>query len=390
MRRLAVLSLTSRRKLIIGAVFLVLATFLLTSGAFIYLLGMKSPDAAGAIKLFRAMQLVKTRYVEEVPGDTLMAGAIKGMVNSLGDPHSVYMDANMYKEFMIQTEGSFSGVGIVIGVKDKILTVIAPIEGTPGEKAGIKSGDQIVKIDGQETKTMALDEAVGKIRGQEGTQVVLTILRQGSELQDYAVTRSNIQIKTVAGKMLDDNIGYIRISMFNENTGSDFIRKYQELEQAGMKALILDMRDNPGGLLEESVKVAGKLVPKGPIVSVVTRDGKRDVHSSVLEKVPYPAVVLVNGGSASASEIVAGAIQDTGSGTLVGVKTFGKGSVQTLLRLDMQTAIKLTIAKYYTPADRSINGTGIIPDVVVEMPADKTPAQDVQLNKAIEIIKTKL
>ncbi|MBP2640582.1 MAG: ctpB 1 [Firmicutes bacterium] len=390
MKGLAVLSLTSRRKLILGSVFLVLATFILTSGAFIYLLGLKSPDAAGAVKLFRAMQLVKTRYVEEVPVDTLMAGAIKGMVTSLGDPHSVYMDANMYKEFMIQTEGSFGGVGIVIGVKDKILTVIAPVEGTPGEKAGIKSGDQIVKIDGQETKNMALDEAVGKIRGPEGTQVVLTILRPGSEPKDYPVTRSNIQIKTVAGKMLEDQIGYIRISMFNENTGNDFTRKYQELEQAGMKALVLDMRDNPGGLLEESVKVAGKLVPKGPIVSVVTRDGKRDVHSSTLEKVPYPAVVLVNGGSASASEIVAGAVQDTGSGTLVGVKTFGKGSVQTLLRLDMQTAIKLTIAKYYTPSDRSINGTGIMPDVVVEMPASPAAGQDVQLDKAIEIIKTKM
>ncbi len=370
-----------------------LVTFLLTSGAFIYLLGLKTPDAAGTVKLFRAMQLIKTRYVEEVPADQLMAGAIKGMVNSLGDPHSIYMDANMYKEFMIQTEGSFGGVGIVIGVKDKVLTVIAPVEGTPGEKAGIKSGDQIIKIDGQETKNMALDEAVGKIRGPEGTPVVLTILRAGSEEKDYQLTRSNIQIKTVTGKMLENQVGYIRISMFNENTGNDFIRKYQELEQSGMKALILDLRDNPGGLLEESVKVAGKLVPKGPIVSVVTRDGKRDVHSSTLEKVPYPAVVLVNGGSASASEIVAGAVQDTASGTLVGVKTFGKGSVQTLLRLDMKTAIKLTIAKYYTPSDRSINGTGIMPDVVVEMPAvqpGQMPGQDVQLDKAIEIINTKI
>jgi len=385
--------LTSRRKLILGSVLLVLVTFLLTSGAFIYLLGLKTPDAVGTVKLFRAMQLIKTRYVEEVPADQLMTGAIKGMVNSLGDPHSIYMDANMYKEFMIQTEGSFGGVGIVIGVKDKVLTVIAPVEGTPGEKAGIKSGDQIIKIDGQETKNMALDEAVGKIRGPEGTPVVLTILRAGSEEKDYQLTRSNIQIKTVTGKMMENQVGYIRISMFNENTGNDFIRKYQELEQAGMKALILDLRDNPGGLLEESVKVSGKLVPKGPIVSVITRDGKRDVHSSTLEKVPYPAVVLVNGGSASASEIVAGAVQDTASGTLVGTKTFGKGSVQTLLRLDMKTAIKLTIAKYYTPSDRSINGTGIMPDVVVEMPAvqpGQPVGQDVQLDKAIEIINTKL
>jgi len=377
----------SRRKIIVGALLLVIVTFFATSAGFLYLINAWSADAAGALRVIKALQIVKSRYVEEVSSDTLMAGAIKGMVKSLNDPHSIYMDAKTFKEFMIETEGSFGGVGIVIGMKDKLLTVIAPIEGTPGEKAGIKSGDQIIKIDGQDTKDMALDEAVNKIRGQEGSKIVLTLMR-GQEVQDYTLTRSNIQIKTVAGKMLENNIGYIRLSMFNENTGNEFIRKLQELEKQGMKALVLDLRDNPGGLLNESVKVASQFVPKGPVVSVVTRDGQRETHTSNLETTKYPVVILVNGGSASASEIVAGAAQDTGAGTLVGTKTYGKGSVQTVVRLDEGSAIKLTIAKYLTPKDRSINGVGIEPDIVVELPESKD--KDVQLDKALEVLKSKM
>ncbi|MEG6584955.1 S41 family peptidase [Dendrosporobacter sp. 1207_IL3150] len=378
----------SKRKIIIGAILLVAITFVSTVGGLYYLLNLGTGDAASTLKFMRALQIVKSRYVEEVPMDTLMTGAIKGMIGSLGDPHSIYMDPKMYKEFMIETEGSFGGVGIVVGVKDKMLTVVSPIEGTPGDKAGIKSGDQILKIDGKDTKDMALDEAVGKIRGPEGSQVVLTIKRGNESAKDYTLTRSNIQIKTVSGKMLPDNIGYIRLSMFNENTGADFIKKYQELESAGMKAVVLDLRDNPGGLLEESVKVASKFVPKGPVVSVVMRDGHRETHSSNLEAVKYPVVVLVNGGSASASEIVAGAVQDTKAGTLIGTKTYGKGSVQTLMRID-SGAIKLTIAKYLTPSDRSINGIGIEPDIKIETADTRDPNNDVQLNKALEVLKGK-
>jgi carboxyl-terminal processing protease len=379
--------LLSRRKIIFGAVLLVLVTFLTTSAGFLYLMNAWSSDVASTIRVLRALQVVKARYVEDVPVDTLMAGSIKGMVNSLNDPHSVYMDAKMFKEFMIETEGSFGGVGIVIGTKDKLLTVVAPIEGTPGEQAGIKSGDQIIKIDGQDTKDLALDEAVNKIRGPEGSQVALTILR-GQEVKEYTLTRSNIQIKTVAGKMLENNIGYIRIAMFNENTGNDFIHKLQELEKQGLKSLVLDLRDNPGGLLDESVKVASQFVPKGPVVSVVTRDGHRETHSSNLAAPKYPVAILVNGGSASASEIVAGAAQDTGVGTLIGTKTYGKGSVQTVIRLDEGSAIKLTIAKYLTPKDRSINGIGIEPDIKVELP--ETKDKDVQLDKALEVLKSKM
>ncbi len=391
----------SKRRLYAGAAAIVAATFLLTTGMYYYLLQAWTGDAWDAVKLFRVIGQIKARYVEDVAVHTLMDGAIKGAVGSLGDPHSIYLDKRMYREFMIETGGSFGGVGIVIGVKDKILTVVSPIEGTPGDKAGIKSGDQILKIDGKDTKDMALDEAVSKIRGPEGSQVILTI-RRGQETKDYTLTRSNIQLKTVSGRMLPGNIAYIRLSMFNEQTGADFAKKYQEFEQEGMKATILDLRDNPGGLLSESVKVAGRLVPKGPIVSVVQRGGKKEVYSSDLDAVKYPLVVLVNGGSASASEIVSGAVQDTGAGSLVGVKTFGKGSVQAILNpfgvgplnVGDGTAIKLTIAKYYTPSGRSINGTGIEPDVKVEQPENKEPgkplAQDVQLDKAIEIIKSKM
>ncbi|MBP2646294.1 MAG: carboxyl-terminal protease [Firmicutes bacterium] len=379
--------MSDRRKIIAGAIGLVAATFLLTCGGIFYWLHTITGDATGALKLLEVMQIIKSDYVEATGVEKLMDGAVKGAVNSLGDPHSIYMDAKMYKEFMIETEGSFGGVGIVLGVRDKVLTVISPIEGTPSEQAGIKGGDQITKIDGLDTKDMALDEAVNKIRGTIGTQVTLTITR-GQEVKDYSLVRSNIQIKSVAGKMLPDSIGYIRISSFNETTGSDFIHKYRELEQAGMKGLILDLRDNPGGLLQECIKVANLLVPKGPIVSVVSRTGEKETMQSSLEEVPYPLVVLVNGGSASASEIVAGAVQDTQAGVLVGTKTYGKGSVQTIKYLYDGTAIKLTIAKYLTPADRSINGIGIEPNVVVDLPADAK--KDIQFDKAIEIVKSKL
>jgi carboxyl-terminal processing protease len=380
--------LTNRRKIIFGAVALVLVTFLLTASLFIYMFQVQSTSLSDASKLIKVLAIIKARYVEEVPVSNLMSGAVKGLVSGLNDPHSVYMDAQVYKEFQIETEGSFGGVGIVIGTKEgKGLTVVAPIEGTPGERAGIKSGDLIIKIDGYNTKDMNQEEAVNKIRGPEGSQVILAIKREGErELKDYILTRANIQLKTVSGKMLENGVGYIRIAMFNETTSADFTKVFQDLANQGMKVIILDLRDNPGGLLDECVKVARHLVPKGPIVSVVGRDGKSEVHSSYLEQIKYPLAVLVNGGSASASEIVAGAVQDTKSGTLIGSKTYGKGSVQTIFALNDGTAVKLTIAKYLTPGGRSINGKGVEPDIEVVNPEGK----DLQLQKALEIVKSKM
>jgi carboxyl-terminal processing protease len=354
-----------------------------------YLTQMNPEELAATLKLFRAVQVVKGQYVGTAEGSLLMTGSIKGMVNSLGDPYSVYLDPKMFSELMLETKGSFGGVGIVLGVKEKQLTVVAPIEGTPAEAAGIQSGDLIIKIDNQDTKDMALDEAVGKIRGQEGSNVVLTIQRTGQEPQEYTLTRATIVLKSVSGKMLEGSIGYIRLSMFSETTGNDFLQKMNELTEKGMKSLILDLRNNPGGLIGESVKVASLLVPQGPIVSVIGKDGTRETSESQLDKPTIPLVVLINGGSASASEIVAGAIQDTGAGKLIGVKTFGKGSVQRIVPLDKDSAVKITIAEYHTPKDRSIHGKGIEPDILVEMPKDKDAKTDPQLDKAIEVLKAK-
>ncbi len=355
-----------------------------------YYLSQMSPDElAATLKLFRAVQVVKSQYVGTAEGPLLMTGSLKGMVNSLGDPYSVYLDPKMYNELMLETKGSFGGVGIVLGVKDKQLTVVAPIEGTPAEAAGILSGDLIVKIDGLDTKDMALDEAVGKIRGKEGSKVTLTIQRASQEAQEYNLTRATIVLKSVSGKMLEKGIGYIRLSTFSETTGNDFTQKMNELTEQGMTSLILDLRNNPGGLIGESVKVARLLVPQGPIVSVIGKDGERETSQSYLEKTPLPLVVLINGGSASASEIVAGAIQDSGAGKLIGVKTFGKGSVQRIIPLDKDSAVKITIAEYHTPKDRSIHGKGIEPDIVVEMPKEKDAKNDPQLDKAIEVLKAK-
>ena len=354
-----------------------------------YLTQMNPEELAATLKLFRAVQVVKGQYVGTAEGSLLMTGSLKGMVNSLGDPYSVYLDPKMYSELMLETKGSFGGVGIVLGVKEKQLTVVAPIEGTPAEAAGIQSGDLIMKIDNQDTKDMALDEAVGKIRGKEGSTVTLTIRRASQEPQEYKLTRATIVLKSVSGKMLENGIGYIRLSMFSETTGNDFLVKMNELTGQGMKSLILDLRNNPGGLIGESVKVASLLVPKGPIVSVIGKDGTRETSESQLEKSTMPLVVLINGGSASASEIVAGAIQDTGAGKLIGVKTFGKGSVQRIIPLDKDSAVKITIAEYHTPKDRSIHGKGIEPDILVEMPKDKEAKEDPQLDKAIEVLKGK-
>ena len=351
-------------------------------------------ELAAALKIFRSLRIAQALYIGEAAPEKMLLGATKGLMNSLGDPHSIYMDPKLYKELTLETKGSFGGTGLVIGIKDKILTVVAPIEGTPGEAAGILSGDQILKIDGFETSEMALDEAVNKIRGPEGSKLTLLIRRGALESKEYTITRAMIKIKNVSARMLDDKVGYIRISMFNEKTGEDLAEKLNELKGKGMKALVLDLRNNPGGLLEEGVKTAEFFVPKGPIVSVVTKDGSRRTFSAQQDAESYPLAVLVNGGSASASEIVAGAIQDRKVGVLVGSKTYGKGSVQKVIPLDRDSAVKVTIAKYFTPNDRSINGIGLEPDVKVEFP-ERKPGEnevfkDVQLDAAVKLLQEKL
>ena len=287
------------------------------------------------------------------------------------------------------TVGSFGGIGIVFGKRGNDYVVISALEDNPGAKAGIKSGDIITAIDDKSTREMNMEQVANKIRGKYGTTVTLELKDKEGKLRKVNVVRAEIKNPSVAGQMLaNTKIGYIRIAIFNENTGDDFAKKYAELEKQGMQALVLDLRENPGGILDAGVAVARMLVPKGTIVSVIDKNGNKFEETSSLEKVKYPLAVLVDHGSASASEIVAGAIKDTKSGKLFGVKTFGKGSVQSVYRLDNNTAVKITVAKYYTPSGVSIHNVGIEPDVKVELPDDATV--DVQLKAAEDYLLQQL
>ena len=376
----------SFKKNIFKIIVIIAVTVLVVLNGLYFGLGFNKVGVVNTIKILGIYSLINKSYVNDVVSDKLVAGMIKGMVESLGDEHSIYLDKKMYQEMLMKTEGYFGGVGIVLGVKDKDLTVVAPIEDTPGFLAGIKPGDIIVAIDQINVKDLSLEEAVNKIRGEQGSTVVLSIKRS-AEIKDYILNRSNIEIKTVKGEILDNNVGYIRIAMFSEKTATELNKVYQELINKGATAFVLDLRSNPGGLLQASVAVANLFVPQGPVVSVVHKDGSKEVYSSNLASINYPLAVLINGGSASAAEILAGAIKDTNAGTLIGTKSYGKGSVQGVIPIGNAEAIKLTIAKYYTPSNVSIDGVGIEPNIIVELPKDAKT--DVQLAKALAVVKNK-
>ena len=376
----------SFKKNIFKIIVIIAVTVLVVLNGLYFGLGFNKVGVVNTIKILGIYSLINKSYVNDVVSDKLVAGMIKGMVESLGDEHSIYLDKKMYQEMLMKTEGYFGGVGIVLGVKDKDLTVVAPIEDTPGFLAGIKPGDIIVAIDQINVKELSLEEAVNKIRGEQGSTVVLSIKR-AEEIKDYILIRSNIEIKTVKGEILDNNVGYIRIAMFSEKTATELNKVYQELINKGATAFVLDLRSNPGGLLQASVAAANLFVPQGPVVSVVHKDGSKEVYSSNLASINYPLAVLINGGSASAAEILAGAIKDTNAGTLVGTKSYGKGSVQGVIPIGNAEAIKLTIAKYYTPSNVSIDGVGIEPNIIVELPKDAKT--DVQLAKALAVVKNK-
>ncbi len=376
----------SFKKNIFKIIVIIAVTVLVVLNGLYFGLGFNKVGVVNTIKILGIYSLINKSYVNDVVSDKLVAGMIKGMVESLGDEHSIYLDKKMYQEMLMKTEGYFGGVGIVLGVKDKDLTVVAPIEDTPGFLAGIKPGDIIVAIDQINVKELSLEEAVNKIRGEQGSTVVLSIKRS-AEIKDYILNRSNIEIKTVKGEILDNNVGYIRIAMFSEKTATELNKVYQELINKGATAFVLDLRSNPGGLLQASVAAANLFVPQGPVVSVVHKDGSKEVYSSNLAGINYPLAVLINGGSASAAEILAGAIKDTNAGTLIGTKSYGKGSVQGVIPIGNAEAIKLTIAKYYTPSNVSIDGVGIEPNIIVELPKDAKT--DVQLAKALAVVKNK-
>ena len=347
------------------------------AGALLRSAGLYADDV---LRFFGVMQFIQARYVNPPNTTALIDGAIDGMVASLGDPHSIYMPPTMFQELRAHTEGSFGGIGVTMGFKDNIVKIISVLEGTPGEAAGLRAGDEIIAVDGVPTSELRSEEVALRIRGEAGTQVVLRILRDGRE-EEYTITRDIIQVASVRGTMVDGTtIGYIRIGSFAEHTGEEFTSEMNRLAGEGMTALIIDLRENPGGLITSCVAVAEQVVPAGTIVSVIDRDGDEEVYTSSLSARKYPIAVLIDENSASASEILAGALQDTGAGTIIGTTSYGKGSVQAVLPLFHEDGLKLTIAKYVTPNGRSIDGTGITPDIVVER--TPTDTEDVQFEAA--------
>lgn len=399
-----------KRTLFIGAVILVLVTmvttfvstgllFLLTGNTLFY--GIFGSYADGVMqhqKVKEVESIIKKYYIEEVDEKKLVEGAVAGIAAAVGDPYTVYLNEKEFEDFKVQTEGSYAGIGVVVSVdpSDNLITVVAPFEDTPGEKAGILPGDKIIKVNGKEVYGENLEEAVSMMKGPKGTDVTITIMRdKQTEPKEITITRDIIVLQTIKHKIVADNIGYIRITMFDEKTDKDFESALNELLKQNIKGLIIDVRDNPGGLLSEVVRIADRLLPKGIIVYTEDRYKNRDTEYSDSNEIRLPIAVLVNGGSASASEILAGAIQDYGKGTLIGTKTFGKGLVQNLFPLaDGKSAVKVTISKYYTPKGRCIQGEGIEPDIVVELPEELQMSisqikeeDDIQLQKAIEILQ---
>jgi len=369
----------------------------------------------------QVMELVRKEYVDgnAVSYRDLTYGALKGMVNSL-DPHSQFMEPKAYEDMKEDTEGKFGGIGIVISMsKEGFLTVVAPMEDTPGAKAGLLPGDRIIKINGKVTEKMGLQDAVRQLRGDPGTKVTITMFRTkakdpGEKIKDYTIERAEIKVDSVKdAKILGDGIGYVRITQFNEPTADEFEKALTKLEGKGMDALIIDLRNNPGGLLESARRIASEFIPAGElIVSTEGRDpAQKVVYRSERGKkrLTYPVVVLVNAGSASGSEIVAGALQDLRRAVLVGETTFGKGSVQSILQLKDGSAVRLTTAKYYTPSHKVIHEHGVTPDIMVPVSEEDerklleqrataslpqaettekvTPIADVQLDRAIDVIK---
>ncbi|PIP06308.1 MAG: peptidase S41 [Syntrophobacterales bacterium CG_4_8_14_3_um_filter_49_14] len=342
-------------------------------------------DTYKNLKIFNeVLDMVEKNYVEDIESKALIQGAINGMLRAL-DPHSTFMTADMYRELEVETRGSFGGIGIEITILKDVLTVVSPIEDTPAFHAGIKAGDQIIKIDGVSTKDINIMEAVKKLRGLKDTKVTITILRENMPLpKDIVITRTDIKIKSVKSRIVDDHVGYIRIASFQEKTAEEVKKALQEIivKAAPLKALILDMRYNPGGLYNQAVEVSEVFLKSGVIVS--TRGRVKNMDSRFMAKddgnePACPIVVLVNEGTASAAEIVSGALQDSGRALLLGTQTFGKGSVQTVIPLEDGSALKLTTAKYYTPKGRSIQAEGITPDVVVKYfktPEEKGPSSE--------------
>lgn len=335
----------------------------------------------------KVLELVKSDYVEEnIDEQKLIYGAIEGMLKKLDDPYTRFMEPKSFKEMQVETQGEFGGLGIVISIKDRMLTVVSPIDDTPAAHAGVLAGDMIIKIDGKDVIDIAIHDAVKLLRGPVGTKVVISILREGDrESRDFELTREIIKLPSVKYWVINPNIGYIRLTQFIQTSSEDLEKALIDLEKNGVRSIILDLRNNPGGLLTSAVEVGRKFIPKGDIVSIKGRDGEENTYSSFFKYHPLlPLIVLINEGSASASEIVAGAVKDNKRGLLLGKKSFGKGSVQTVISLNDGSAMALTTALYYTPSGVNIHKSGITPDIIVELPKLDESKQD-EIRKAAEL-----
>lgn len=315
--------------------------------------------------LLQMENFLKTNYVGDIDDLELLRGAIKGMVESLNDPYSEYFTPSEFKDFNESISGNYEGIGIVITLKDKYITVVSVFSGSPAEKAGIKAGDRFVEIDGNDITGLSTAEVSKRLQGDKGTKVTIGVVRNGETLR-FEVERDIVKINPVESRVLGKGIGYIKINEFNVNTVENLDTSLDNFKESGVQGIVLDLRNNPGGYIDQAIEVAKRFVPQGSIVNLVSKDGKTQTYTSDSEPSPFSLVVLVNGGSASASEILAGAIKDRNAGVLVGERTFGKGMVQRTLSLGALGGIKLTTAYYTTPNGTNINNAGIVPDVVVE------------------------
>jgi len=353
----------------------------------------KSSSKTGALPLDELRSFtevfarIKKDYVEEISDKTLLENAIRGMLSGL-DPHSSYLDAEGYKDLQVGTTGEFGGLGIEVGMEDGFVKVISPIDDTPAQRAGVKAGDLVIRLDKKPVKGMTLHQAVGIMRGKVGTDIVLTIIREGEEKPlKITITRDIIKVRSVRSRTLEEGIGYLRISQFQSRTGENLISAIDKLKKENngkLDGLVLDLRNNPGGVLNAAVDVSDAFLDSGLIVYTKGRiaDSEMKFEASPARQLDgAPLVVLVNGGSASASEIVAGALQDHKRAIILGTRTFGKGSVQTILPLNNESALKLTTARYYTPSGRSIQAEGIEPDIILD------PLKVTKIESANERIK---
>lgn len=380
----------------VGVIFLIFSVLVTTLVS-----GVVIANVNNVGRLVHVVQLIRGDYLENVTTVQLVEGATKGIVDSLGDPYSTYMNAQEYKELFQILEGKFGGIGIVLSLKDpKKLVVLRPIKNSPASKAGIQSGDVVSKINDSDTAGMEQDKAVSLMRGEPGTKVDLALYRESTNKTfTVSLTRENITVPTVDGKALPghSDIAYISITQFGSDTGTELKDTLNTMDIKAFKGLILDLRYNHGGELNAAVQVASYFIPNGPVVYIVDKQGNVDTKMAEGTYLGMPMVVLVNEESASAAEIVAGAIKDKGTASLVGVKTFGKGIVQTIFPLDGGTSVKLTTAKYLTPNKLDIHKKGIDPDIAVELPkgqqATITPQDtnfDLQLQKALQTLQGKL